>query len=371
MPRRRHAPASTPPGPSKLTPGQDGLSGDSCVTADFCVAVASVELNGDGADVMGVEVWNGKTWMFQKTPQQVAPNADAGGAELAGVSCTAVTSCTAVGDFYENNFAEDVPLAEFWNGTAWTVSLPPTPAGITEAVLVGVSCSSADACTAVGHSLDSADLGRPFAESWNGSKWSIQDAPTDPGSLWSYLYGVSCMTASECTAAGYAAEATDVPLIETWNGKAWSIDAVPNPSGGGDSALVGISCASASACTAVGGDDFLNDVDRTLIEVWNGRAWAVEKSPNVKGVLETGFTGVSCSTPTSCTAVGYSEKRRGASTMFVASSNGGIWTPQTTQAAGAGDTTFNAVSCVAPSVCQAVGYVFTGTTIPLAEGEGG
>ena len=57
--------------------------------------------------------------------------------------------------------------------------------------------------------------------------------------------------------------------------------------------------------------------------------------------------------------------------MFVASSNGNVWTRQTAQAVSAGDTRLNAVSCVRKVVCQAVGTVFTGVAIPLAEGEGG
>jgi hypothetical protein len=56
--------------------------------------------------------------------------------------------------------------------------------------------------------------------------------------------------------------------------------------------------------------------------------------------------------------------------MFVASSNGNVWTRQTAQAVSAGDTWLNGVSCVAKSVCQAVGTVFTGVATPLAEGEG-
>ena len=189
-----------------------------------------------------------------------------------GVSCTAVTACTAVGDFYENDFADDVPLAEFWNGTTWTVSPTPNPAGSSDAGLVSVSCASTSSCIAIGNL---SDLGHPFIESWNGAKWSVHDQPTVPG----FLYGVSCPSASACTAVGYASEGKNVPLIETWNGKTWSVETVPNPAGSVDSVLSAVSCASTSACTAVG--DYYNgsELDSTLVEAWNGGAWAIEPSP--------------------------------------------------------------------------------------------
>jgi len=39
-------------------------------------------------------------------------------------------------------------------------------------------------------------------------------------------------------------------LIEAWNGTSWSV--VPSPGRGSHSALVGVSCVSATACSATG-----------------------------------------------------------------------------------------------------------------------
>ena len=41
-------------------------------------------------------------------------------------------------------------LAEVWNGTSWTISNPSLPAGGSDGLLNGVSCTAADACVAVG-----------------------------------------------------------------------------------------------------------------------------------------------------------------------------------------------------------------------------
>jgi hypothetical protein len=101
------------------------------------------------------------------------------------------------------------------------------------------------------------------------------------------------VSASVCTAVGgYVAAATARTLVESWNGTAWS--AVPSPAKG---VLEGVSCVSASACTAVG-----EGGAGTLIESWNGTAWSVVPSP-FKGM--GGFlSGVSCVPGSGCTAAG-------------------------------------------------------------------
>ena len=50
--------------------------------------------------------------------------------------------------------------------------------------------------------------------------WTIQHTPNPRGSLRNILYGVSCSSATACTAVGYREnDAGDfVPLAEVWNG---------------------------------------------------------------------------------------------------------------------------------------------------------
>jgi hypothetical protein len=42
-------------------------------------------------------------------------------------------------------------LAEAWNGVTWVVQHTPSPAKAKESELSGVSCTAATTCTAVGH----------------------------------------------------------------------------------------------------------------------------------------------------------------------------------------------------------------------------
>jgi hypothetical protein len=117
------------------------------------------------------------------------------------VSCTSSTSCTAVGNF-TNSVGTDVTLAEVWNGTSWAMASTPNSIGAQGSYLFGLSCISASACTAVGDYSNSAGGDVTLAEAWNGTLWAIAPTPNPPGALVSYLSGVSCIAAT-CNATGY------------------------------------------------------------------------------------------------------------------------------------------------------------------------
>jgi len=117
------------------------------------------------------------------------------------------------------------------------------------------------------------------------------------------LYGVSCAAATACTAVGGAIgghKQIPVNLAEAWNGKSWTLQHVPEPPGSSYSILQGVSCTSPTACTAVGGDSA-----GTVAESWNGTRWSVQATPNPPTAGETFFEGVSCTSATTCTAAGY------------------------------------------------------------------
>ncbi len=200
-------------------------------------------------------------------------------------------------------------LIESWNGTTWTVVPSPNrPTVHPSDELISASCVSAQACTAVGWGGSKGN--KTLIESWNGTKWSIVPSPNGPAGGVSHLTGVSCLSASVCMAVGSATGPTRIAtLIESWNGTAWSI--VPSPNAGPASvanSLQGVSCISVRDCTAVGYFDYVLQgrfTYRTLIESWNGAAWAVVRSPNkVLGISGNFLEGVSCASATMCAAVG-------------------------------------------------------------------
>ncbi len=136
-------------------------------------------------------------------------------AEFSGVSC-AEASCTAVGTAVGNT-----TLAEGWDGTKWNIEPTPAPSNATWSTLASVSCTAATACLAVGSYYGSSGE-LPLAELWNGSSWTIRPPPTPSEGSNDVLSYVQCATAKACMAVGsYYSSATSqtVPLAASGTGR--------------------------------------------------------------------------------------------------------------------------------------------------------
>ena len=179
---------------------------------------------------------------------------------------------------------ESTPLAPATMGDWSIVASPNGPPFSPVNVLYGVACMSASDCWAVGYY--EAGLGNPWhtlIEHWDGTSWNIVTSPnTDPAQR-NYLYGVTCLSTSDCWAVGaygdpYQGPSLEQTLIEHWDGSAWTIVSSPNTSATQNNALYGVTCVAASDCWAVG---YHYDYDRitnqtgalqTLTEHWDGTA---------------------------------------------------------------------------------------------------
>jgi hypothetical protein len=127
-----------------------------------------------------------------------------------------------------------MPLAETWNGTTWAMLTVPAPTGATTIQLTAVSCTSADACTAIGgYQTQTSGGGLPLAERWNGTAWTVQAVPIPASGTGFALTGVSCTSATACTTVGNGHRGGAKPtsmLAEAWNGTAWTIQPTPRAS---------------------------------------------------------------------------------------------------------------------------------------------
>jgi len=228
------------------------LSGVSCPSASSCTAVGYYNTPAHVYPHTLVEHWNGSRWAVQSTSHSPFDS------WLTAVSCSSASACTAVGVVDNGSGQGDgLTLAERWNGNSWAVQAIPTPGGLRASYLNGVSCPTARACTAVGYYYAKGGSAgrRPLAERWNGSKWIVQPMRAPQGSgLGTVLSGVSCPSASACTAVGYYDNSSfvDFTLAEHWNGSSWAHQSTPNPGRSSGSHLYGVSCPSATVCTAVG-----------------------------------------------------------------------------------------------------------------------
>jgi streptogramin lyase len=290
-----------------------------------------------------------RNWALLGSPDPTGGSANV----LNGLSCSSSAACAAIGS-YKNSAGTEVPLGEGWNGIEWSLQSTANPTGGTENVLDGVSCSSATACTAVG-SYETSNGHRPLIERWNGTAWSIQSAPNPSNASSSFLYGVSCPTASACTAVGYQATSGGyLTLVEQWNGTEWTVQSSPNGTGNYN-VLDSVSCTATSACTAVG-----SLFTGALVERWGGSSWVIQTSLNGSEAEYDGLSGVSCTSATACTAVGwYSKTLFGADYPLAESWNGTAWTSHAVTGSG----NLNSVSCSSASACTAVGGILAWTAV--------
>src|ERR1017187_1158169 len=193
------------------------------------------------------------------------------------------------------------------SGTAWVIQSSRTPSMTGGGAFTAISCSSSTKCMGVGTGAGS--VGTGFADKWNGTRWRPLSVSAPVGAATSGLQGVSCTSPTACTAVGYYFDGSgsEFTLAERWNGTAWSIESSPSPGSYGPT-LLGVSCPSASDCTAVGTYQAVTGGPNvTLAEQWNGVQWTVQSTPSPAGALQTSLSGVSCQSAAACTAVGKQE----------------------------------------------------------------
>src|SRR5207249_206434 len=146
------------------------------------------------------------------------------------------------------------------------------PSASTYNTLSGVTCVSASDCWTVGNYLTAAPAYLTLTQHWDGSSWTIVTSPNASGSQNNVLSSVTCVSAAECWAAGYATNGNTTgsgydTLIERWNGTSWSVVTSPNTGTGQSNRLLGVTCVSSTECWAVGYSYIGSDADaRTLIE---------------------------------------------------------------------------------------------------------
>jgi hypothetical protein len=333
------------------------LNGVACPDATHCWAVGVT--NNTGTNQTLIERWNGTAWSVDTSGNEnglttLQEN------ELNGVTCTSITNCWAVGEFFQNivgNVSSWEPLWEHWNGSTWTAST--FVVGVANNYwLEGVSCVDAGHCWAVGY-RNPVTGGNPtvWIEQWNGSFWS-----NDPSTTAGILRGVSCVDATHCWAVGGVSGTPAKNVIERWNGTAWSAVTAPNR-GSNFNGLQGVSCVSSTDCWAVGR---FNDgtFEQNLFLFWNGTTWTIPvastaASNNNAPTENTNFLdGVTCLSTTYCWAVGADRVSGSASRTLIDRWDGTSWTlvPGTPNRG----TTFQpnnlyGVACADTGHCAAVG----------------
>jgi hypothetical protein len=215
--------ASAPAGSSKSL---NYLNAVACPGKNSCVAVGQYQ-NQASLNVAFTDRWNGSKWAPQATP---SPAGDI--TMLRGVACAGASHCLSAGNLLDTAASVRTmdTLAERWNGSKWTLSTPvnPSPAFEPSNNLNSISCPSTTLCMAVGDDDNSSSASVTLAEKWNGSKWIVGSTPNSAtATVGNHLLGVACTSATRCLAVGYSQSNPSntgyATISEQWNGTKWTL----------------------------------------------------------------------------------------------------------------------------------------------------
>lgn len=145
------------------TATDEAFSGVSCTSVTVCTAVGSNQGAGTSATSFAEQLNGGAAWQFQR----IGSPAGTSDAALTGVSCVKSSECAAVGT-YSTPSDNGYPWAAHWSGTGWTTVSLPSPAGSAQNSLQGVSCTADSTCTAVGSAATGPNgTATPLVESYS------------------------------------------------------------------------------------------------------------------------------------------------------------------------------------------------------------
>jgi hypothetical protein len=358
--------------PSTVISADLGAMGDkiSCASPTACLAVGG---NGgeSGRETAVARALHGTAWrsVAVKAPKSALDTT------LTGVSCKAATSCLVIGG-YDDKTGTLHPAAWTWNGTALTATAaPPLPKADSLEAFTAVSCVTVKSCVAVG----SAYAGSSAVQliwTWNGAKWALKTAVMPGGAKNADLTAAHCFSLTSCEVGGtsYTGSAglTASVLLATWNGKAFTPQQSPKLANPAFELTTDISCFAPGLCAAVGENANFTTASGTIAgfaEIWNGKAWTVTNWAGPKGATVAVLFGVSCTSRTSCVAVG----GKGTDKSGTAASlvwNGTRWSAVGVPSVGKGfSSDFEGVSCPKTGACVATGHYgkdSASTNTPLA-----
>jgi len=319
----------------------------SCPAMGRCVVVGTYTDTGND-EVGFVDSLAKGQWASQEAPlpedgasKPVVGNALA---SIDVVTCLAVSSCTAVGSYFDVA-GQDRVVADVLSDGSWTPTEVPLPADAASAAghpaepsFSSVNCWRSGSCVAAGSYADNAGDELGLVETLSKGVWGGQEAPlppdaaTAPGSQTASFASLYCSTTGTCTAVGDYVTARDPTVahafIDVRTHHAWSSLAAPLASsdGGAGALLDGVTC-SIHLCGAVGSvadRDGNGLLDMGASGVWTGRNSPVPPDTffPFQGVV---LTAVAASGGNVMEAVGSYNTDRHQSGALVDTLSGGTW----------------------------------------------
>ena len=178
------------------------------------------------------------------------------------------------------------------------------------------------------------------------------------------MNGVSCEPKGTCLAVGgfLNAAGRQATLIERWHRSRWSVQPSANHIANIDAGLNDVSCTSRTSCTAVGSTNTKTIIP--LVEHWNGSAWEIQQPPS--DTAGGSLNAVSCPSPSGCAAVGSYEVNTAQPQALELVSSNGHWSIARVSPPGAFNSFLTGVSCASITDCIAVGhYQLAENSVPI------
>jgi hypothetical protein len=283
-------PTPTVPLPKGTT--QATLSGLSCVTAKYCVALGvafgGTAAFGEGGSLTIIETWDGAKWTLHTAAQSVGATAEV---QPTVVSCATTAFCVLAGEatsFSSTSFSVRLSVAS-WNGKKLRAMKTAALSSADEPLPTAVSCATTSNCAVVGLDLGNitgnSASAAAFAEIWNGKTWQLGKVTWPKGVVDSFTMGVSCYAAHSCEAVGVdgASTADNAPadaFAMSFNGTAGTLQTVPAPSKGDSTTFTDVSCLPWGSCVAIGETGKTGKAATgplpVMTGVWNGKAWKLD-----------------------------------------------------------------------------------------------
>jgi hypothetical protein len=251
--------------------------------------------------------WSGGRWTI--TPLAVSPDPTSEDPLLVSVASISPSDAWAVGEF-DLGFAVVGALIEHWDGSQWRV-VPNPLSHRPHALLNNVTVVSPTDIWAVGQQFNGSSVVVPLAEHWNGHAWTV--VPVPAGAAPSSLLAVSARGPGDIWAVGEQTEpgtgGLATGLVEHWDGTSWrAVTGLPHL---GNSELTAVYAASPADVwatvlaprpdTDLGVDNFLH---------WDGSHWTLVPVPGPHEFnTDYEYAGLAGSGPGDVWAVGYIHHR--------------------------------------------------------------
>jgi hypothetical protein len=108
-------------------------------------------------------------------------------------------------------------MVQHWDGSSWQVVQTPNANPAQDNVLEALKCNSATDCWTVGY-FNAGDVNNPLLETliehWDGSSWTIVTSPNRSEYQFNFLYGITCLSGSECWSVGVSDTPNAITLVE-------------------------------------------------------------------------------------------------------------------------------------------------------------